>query len=242
VTCDNASNNDVMVDKLSELVSEFAGDASHTRCFLHIVNLIAKSLISQFDRKKGSKEVDNEVEALQWELIEETLPDEAGVKVEADNDEGSVDELDELTETEQLAIERSVRPVKLALVKVSENFVDIPDSLMIRLALHSCLQIDPLDHHSASGLARDPEKGWCKCHKYADIATRWNSTYDMLEYALTHWPAIDQVTQQHDLGLRKFELSDEEWVVVQQLHNVLKVSLAFPTCGLCVANWNVLLY
>jgi len=108
------------------------------------------------------------VEALQQELIEETLPDEARVEVEADNDEGSVDKLDELTETEQLAIERSVRPVKLALVKVSENFIDIPDSLTIHLALHSCLQIDPLDHHSASGLARDPEKGWCKCHKYAE--------------------------------------------------------------------------
>jgi len=168
VTCDNASNNDAMVDKLSELVFEFADDASHTHCFLHIINLIAKSLILQFDRKKGSKEVDNKVEALQWELIEETLLDEARVKVEADNDEGSVDKLDELTETEQLVIERSVRPVKLALVKVSENFVDIPDSLTICLAPHSCLQIDPLDHYSASGLARDHEKGWCKCYKYAE--------------------------------------------------------------------------
>jgi len=58
----------------------------------------------------------------------------------------------------------------------------------------------------------------------------------MLEYALNHWPEIDQVIQQHDLGLWKFELSDEEWLVVQQLHNVLKVSLAFPMYGPCVAN------
>ncbi|KAG1807537.1 hypothetical protein EV424DRAFT_1306685, partial [Suillus variegatus] len=49
VTCDNASNNNVMVDKLATLVPEFAGEASHTQCFLHTVNLVAKSLIREFD-------------------------------------------------------------------------------------------------------------------------------------------------------------------------------------------------
>ncbi|KAG1782402.1 hypothetical protein EV702DRAFT_925011, partial [Suillus placidus] len=49
VTCDNTSNNNVMVDKLAMLVPEFAGEVSHTRCFLHTVNLVAKSLIREFD-------------------------------------------------------------------------------------------------------------------------------------------------------------------------------------------------
>ncbi|KAG2098242.1 uncharacterized protein F5147DRAFT_530360, partial [Suillus discolor] len=49
VTCDNALNNNVMVDELEQLVPEFAGEASHTWCFLHTVNLVAKSLIWEFD-------------------------------------------------------------------------------------------------------------------------------------------------------------------------------------------------
>jgi hypothetical protein len=56
-----------------------------------------------------------------------------------------------------------------------------------------------------------------------DVATRWNSTFDMLEYALKHRKAVDVVTQQRELGLRKFELSDDEWLVVEQLYSVLKV-------------------
>lgn len=57
-----------------------------------------------------------------------------------------------------------------------------------------------------------------------DVATRWNSTFDMLEYALNHRDALDVVTQRRDLGLRKFELTDIEWEVAEQLRDVLKVS------------------
>ena len=56
-----------------------------------------------------------------------------------------------------------------------------------------------------------------------DVSTRWNSTFDMLSYALVHREAIDAVTQRRELGLRKFELVDHEWEIVEQLCNVLKV-------------------
>jgi hypothetical protein len=44
VTCDNASNNDTMIDALSDLLTVFLGASNQTRCFDHIVNLIAKSV------------------------------------------------------------------------------------------------------------------------------------------------------------------------------------------------------
>ncbi|KIM63481.1 hypothetical protein SCLCIDRAFT_117161, partial [Scleroderma citrinum Foug A] len=47
-----------------------------------------------------------------------------------------------------------------------------------------------------------------------DVATRWNSTFDLLEYALMHRKAVDLLTQRRELGLRKFELCDNEWVIV----------------------------
>ncbi|KIK72440.1 hypothetical protein PAXRUDRAFT_180663, partial [Paxillus rubicundulus Ve08.2h10] len=60
-----------------------------------------------------------------------------------------------------------------------------------------------------------------------DVATRWNLTFDMLEYALKHRRAVDVVTQQHELGLRKFELSDNEWLVIEQLYSILKDATLF---------------
>jgi hypothetical protein len=52
-----------MIEDLIDLLPDFPGDANHTRCFAHIVNLIAKSLLWQFDipKKKGD-EVLNQTE------------------------------------------------------------------------------------------------------------------------------------------------------------------------------------
>ena len=49
----------------------------------------------------------------------------------------------------------------------------------------------------------------------------------MLEYALSHQKAIDTVTQRRELGLRKFELADNEWEIAGQLCDVLKVCYYF---------------
>jgi hypothetical protein len=46
----------------------------------------------------------------------------------------------------------------------------------------------------------------------------------MLDYVLEHRKAVDIMTQRRDLGLRKYELADHEWLVVEQLRDVLKVS------------------
>ncbi|KAG2148429.1 hypothetical protein BD769DRAFT_1345433 [Suillus cothurnatus] len=45
ITCDNTSNNDTMVNKLSDVLEDFSGEMNRTQCFLHIVNLVAKTLI-----------------------------------------------------------------------------------------------------------------------------------------------------------------------------------------------------
>ncbi|KAI0337369.1 hypothetical protein BDW22DRAFT_1304642, partial [Trametopsis cervina] len=49
VTLDNASNNDTLIDELSNQVEEFPGEANRVRCFAHILNLAAKAVLSQFD-------------------------------------------------------------------------------------------------------------------------------------------------------------------------------------------------
>ncbi|EIW56577.1 uncharacterized protein TRAVEDRAFT_81300, partial [Trametes versicolor FP-101664 SS1] len=49
VTCDNASNNDTMITHMSDLLAKFQGQYARTRCFLHITNLTAQSLLHEFD-------------------------------------------------------------------------------------------------------------------------------------------------------------------------------------------------
>jgi hypothetical protein len=56
-----------------------------------------------------------------------------------------------------------------------------------------------------------------------DVSTRWNSTFDMLDFALKYRVPIDEITSNRDLNLRKYELRDEEWVVAQNLCDTLKV-------------------
>lgn len=127
VTADNASNNDTMVEELTELIETFDGEASRTRCFLHIVNLVAKSLLKQFDipKKKADAALDEAeqellalAEDLEWEeritVAENGLGDEAS----KDDVDGLVDEVEELTAQERKDLVESITPVRLVLVKV----------------------------------------------------------------------------------------------------------------------------
>jgi hypothetical protein len=53
ITGDNASNNDKMIKHLSNMLDDFPGPANQTRCFMHMVNLIAKSILKPFDIQKN---------------------------------------------------------------------------------------------------------------------------------------------------------------------------------------------
>lgn len=45
----------------------------------------------------------------------------------------------------------------------------------------------------------------------------------MLSVAVKYKAAIDQMTGSRELGLRKYELSEDEWAIATQLRDVLKV-------------------
>jgi hypothetical protein len=48
---------------------------------------------------------------------------------------------------------------------------------------------------------------------------------DMLDFALTYQEAINVITDMRKLGLVEYELSEDEWPLVKQLRNVLKVGI-----------------
>lgn len=121
-----------MVENLAAEVPAFGGAASHTRCFLHTVNLVAKSLIREFDvtKKEAHKALDkpeNSDDRTELEVLSEGIDGEDAVMIAEygvgdddgrDNDDGWVDEVEELDPDERLTLEKSILPVKLALVKV----------------------------------------------------------------------------------------------------------------------------
>lgn len=63
VTCDNASNNDTMVAALGRKVPSFDGERMRGRCFAHILNLIIKSILQQFESKTRGQQVIEEPES-----------------------------------------------------------------------------------------------------------------------------------------------------------------------------------
>jgi hypothetical protein len=142
ITCDNASNNDKMVEHLATVIEHFPGTANQTRCFAHILNLVAKSVLRQFDVTKKmagngermdfdndaaaalaglAQELEDSVPALADDVAEE-LPDEIvddEISDDDDNDDGLGDERNGMSEAEVADLDASLVPIRLMLTKVS---------------------------------------------------------------------------------------------------------------------------
>ena len=127
ITCDNASNNDEMICHLEELIGEFKGQKSQTRCFAHILNLVAKSIIQQFNIPKAqSNKAFDKANAALTELAGDIDSEEQEMAESSDkNDDEKEENVDDWVNkrdtmaAEQLAaIDESVHPVKTMLVKV----------------------------------------------------------------------------------------------------------------------------
>ena len=122
-----------MITELADLLDDFPGEANRTRCFTHILNLVAKSIIKQFDvpKARADEVLDDaakELAALAVDLeLEERLSREEqlfeGVGDEDGDDDGDddgwTDVRDELSDNERDALDKTLQPVRLVLVKAS---------------------------------------------------------------------------------------------------------------------------
>ena len=56
-----------------------------------------------------------------------------------------------------------------------------------------------------------------------DVAMRWNSTYDMLQFTVKYQIAINSITADKTLKLRKYELDNDNWRIMNNLVSILEV-------------------
>ena len=116
-----------MIRHLGRLIDEFKEQQSQTRCFAHIVNLVAKSIIRQFDVLKAqvAKAFDEATRALMElagdiDVEEQDVVENGDIKDDEyeENMEDWVDERDSMAIEQRVALDESVQPVRLMLVKV----------------------------------------------------------------------------------------------------------------------------
>ncbi|KAF6744789.1 hypothetical protein DFP72DRAFT_825141 [Ephemerocybe angulata] len=217
-----------MITELAKLVDTFQGPINQTRCFLHIVNLVARTTIRLFDPPSVDKtaSLDDAQQALQdlaqnLDLEEaETRtqraqePGDGAVEEGLDDEqldgsvEGWVDERLMLSSAAREKLDADIHPVRMAIVKLRKFAYAV---------LHSSTLLLPLWFEILESLGLSPRT------MPRDVATRWNSTYDMLSFALEYRQAIARMSADADTGLRRFELDRKEWEIVGQLVEVLKV-------------------
>ncbi|PPQ97651.1 hypothetical protein CVT26_002435 [Gymnopilus dilepis] len=113
-----------------------------------------------------------------------------------------------LSEDQRKEMEVSVQPVRSMLVKLRKFSYAVKNSTTILLP----------EWYRTLKTFRLPERMMPR-----DVSTRWNSTYDMLEFAVKYRQAIDALTAARDLDLRKYELVAAEWRIAGELRDVLKI-------------------
>ena len=165
-----------MIEHLSTLIEDFPGAANQTHCFTHILNLVAKSILCQFEPRKKTADSENEdvddatkaLATLAQELeLEDSADDpEEGLDVDEDlevdddddddDDDGLGDEHDGMSEEDVAELEESLVPIRLMLTKVCQPFQTQFRKYLIIYCIASCTCIhdQELIHHYPPSMAR----------------------------------------------------------------------------------------
>lgn len=133
--CDNASPNDVMVDCLELILPNLDGSRALTRCFAHVINLVAKSLLKLFDVKKKPKKKAGEEDGEEGDDRDEDDEDELDVDTilaqlkglkagtpERDDPNNIYDAFTGMSSEDKAKFHADTKAVKSALTKVSAHF------------------------------------------------------------------------------------------------------------------------
>ncbi|KAJ3505977.1 hypothetical protein NMY22_g17397 [Coprinellus aureogranulatus] len=212
-TGDNASNNDTLVSELEVLLPNFRGDVSRVRCACHILNLVAKAILSAFAKKmsaddiaaSGLAELDD---TMSEEDFDVPVPEEDRLapKIEASDAAAVEDVIRDIESDMEADLESRVSPLSVEDAHVACVALTKLRKLAIKI--------------SNSPTLRDGLRDWCERTKIAsrqlqkDVSTRWNSTLELAHSGRHLRPALDRMVVQAEYNkaggarLRRFKPSD----------------------------------
>ena len=250
-----------MIKSMAKIISPFPGAANRVRCTAHIVNLVSKIILRQFDARKKTTTKDKAGENDKLEANDDDSDDEqdneenvislAGdlnrEEQEVADDEDSdlsrkivadLEEIEEAMEEEILEVRKKVKPIQRVLFKVRTAvfllalyIVNVSFYYQLRKLAYAIKRSttillprwNEILRELATATATTDKKPLPVRIMPRDVSTRWNSTYEMLKFAYSYRPAIDNITGDRAMKLRDYELLESEWETVKQLRDSLKV-------------------
>jgi hypothetical protein len=232
---DNISSNDKQTKELAKKKNSF-DVCNHARCFNHTMQLAAQTLVKPFRVCLTSSALEDnnmpELEAIEPEVPDEFEDgmsdvdnDEDAEQLAADVEDDCIDELMELSVADRAQLLEETAAVRQTITKVSRTSI-VP---LHQLTVFKIRQLSFAIINSTT-IALPAWRDVCKAHNMRanliprDVTTRWNSTYDMIRFAVKYRSPIDTITADKALKLRKFELDDEDWKIAGDLVAVLEVS------------------
>lgn len=160
-----------MIKELAKLLDLFPGPENQTRCFTHVLNLIAKSIIRQFDVPKAQQiqALDDGLQELQMLAADIELEERAtrdGVEFGSDEDEddntdGWIDERERMSADDVKMLDDSVQPVRFMLVKVFQSPTQFGASLTSSpIAAQNCICNQKLFNNYSSTMVPVARGAW----------------------------------------------------------------------------------
>ncbi|KAL1945891.1 hypothetical protein VTO73DRAFT_1893 [Trametes versicolor] len=224
VTVDNADNNTTMLKEMHTLVKELRGPMARVRCFGHVLNLVVKAIMSMFLRKPKAKadagvqagNDDEDADLAALDDPEDVDEDDVEAAQEVDQAREDADDalLDDMANNnvDVALTAQDIKEGRLAVEKVTKLSKKVWNSPPVRAAL-ATLTHDAPDIHSEV-LVRS-------------VATRWNTVAAVIERALELQEVLGdlcdmaQFNKPRGVRLRRFILTDDDWMLLDQLHRLL---------------------
>lgn len=255
VVADGAPNNDTMCDNLADHLANFSGRDSKVTCFAHVLNLIVGCLLKPFTNKAASK-AKVKVKKAKKAKPKTTAPTPPEEEDEDDDDLESFEpeDLDEIAlhDLDKLAFEEDEAQALVAAVleemelaseeqpiKITQAILDESRTLIPRLTLLATkMRYNGTVKTSFSGILSHTEAaatGETLETLPRPVATRWSSTGETINAAVTLETPLRQLLATPSLPLKKARLTDGHWKMAVDLSGILN---AFQTLTATVSQSN----
>ncbi|KAH9851008.1 ribonuclease H-like domain-containing protein [Lenzites betulinus] len=214
------------------LIPGYRGTLTRVRCFGHILNLVVKAILSQFGPRRKSKgegsndgnediddasdadrETERQLRALDDGDIDEDeqLDNDVADEGRESADDAVLDQLDD--EHPELVLSRAdIRAGQVAVKKVRYLSKKVWNSPAVRSEL---AKLSAEANLNSEVLVRS-------------VKTRWNTVTEVIKRALEMREVLGdlcdmaQFNKRDGVRLRRFLVTDEEWQLLAQLHEILE--------------------